>query len=65
LGPQWDRRRFRRGSDRRVKVINAFDRAPRILIAIIDTWLSLLPELTAAGVDWLATLMPVEQNEGS
>jgi hypothetical protein len=48
--------------NRVIRVINAFDRARAILIAIIDVWLLVLPELTTASIDWLATLMPV--NEG-
>jgi hypothetical protein len=50
--------------NRVINVINAFDRARETLIAIIDTWLSLLPELTTADVDWLETLMPLSRTKG-
>ncbi len=46
-------------------VINAIDRARETLIAVIDVWLTILPELTTADVDWLETLVPAEQNERS
>jgi hypothetical protein len=41
-----------------ITVVNALDRVVESLIAIVDVWLSLLPELTTADVDWLASLVP-------
>lgn len=37
-------------------VVNACDKAPETVVALVDLWLSLLPELTAAPANWLETI---------
>jgi hypothetical protein len=41
-------------------VVNSLSRVPETLVALVDLWLRMLPELAVIGADWLETLQPID-----